>query len=89
MSLNTDIDKVRQHPDCVWTTVFTWEDVGDQLEAMKDDSDYGHRLPSLDECKAARGEFKQRIERACMDGGDWTLAIQSVIEDLCDGAIEP
>lgn len=77
------MNPVREHPDNVWATVFTWDDVEGQLNALHEDNRATN--VTLDDLKKHKRSFEKVIESACMEDGCWTEAISDTIAEISEG----
>lgn len=77
---------VEEHPDCIWATVFTWDDISQVLDELQTDE----RVPSgvmVSQIRAlpeAKQALSDAIGRACMGSGDWSDAVEHTIIELAE-----
>lgn len=68
--------ELREHENCVYATVFTWDDVKDRMEFLKqDDVEFAEDFDP----KSLQSRFSKAIEHAIMYGGEWSEAVDDIL----------
>lgn len=71
--------QVRDHPDYVFGTVFTADDIEDRIDYLKDVDDL--TLPADFDWREYQHSLGKQIEWAVMYGGDWTGAVDMFLRE--------